>query len=350
MMMTRNAMCAAVATSVLALGAGGALAQQAPATAPQAPSAAQQNAGQAQGQAGQPTAQGGQMGVQGQRQVARQVARQCLDNLRAFNDQMNEDGFWLSGWGGAGMQADLRGARTGAGADGYAASAQRAPASGSVPANQSPAARAPNTQDNAVTQPRPPWGGSSWGIASPPYQIRTLYAAANVLGQRGDQQTCNDVLAEMKGVYGDYTERLRQAGVEPGEVTSWRQQRLVGARPVTEIDAGLINLADVTGTEVRNPQDQQLGTVEDVVLDSEKGGIRYVVISSGGVLGIGEDMVALPWQALRTTPGMNTFVLNVSEEVIEDAPSIDPAQLADPNRSKEVRREVDQFWHDQMSG
>ncbi|WP_245261689.1 PRC-barrel domain-containing protein [Ancylobacter sp. FA202] len=329
---------------MLALGAGGAFAQQAPAAAQRAPSAPQQNAATpAQGQAGQPTAQIDQQGQ-------RQVARQCLDDLRAFNDQMNEDGFWLSGWGGAGMQADLRGARTGAAADGYATSAPRAPASGNVPANQSPAARAPNTQDNAVTQARPPWGGSSWGIASPPYQIRTLYAAANVLGQRGDQQTCNDVLAEMKGVYGDYTGRLRQAGIEPGEVTSWRQQNLVGARPVTEIDAGLINLADVTGTEVRNPQDEQLGTVEDVVLDSEKGGIRYVVISSGGVLGIGEDLVALPWQALRTTPGMNTFVLNVSEEVIEDAPSIDPAQLADPDRSREVRREVDQFWHDQMSG
>ncbi len=68
MMMTRNAMCAAVATSVLALGAAGALAQQAPATAPQAPSAAQQNTETPmQGQAAQPTPQGGQMVGQAQR-------------------------------------------------------------------------------------------------------------------------------------------------------------------------------------------------------------------------------------------------------------------------------------------
>lgn len=335
-MMTRNTLCAVAATSVLALAAGGALAQSAPA-APQATGT------QTPAQTGKTAAQAGR--TQGERRVA----RQCLEDLRAFNVQMNQDGFWLSGWGGPGTQADLRpGARTTA--SNTPDATRRIAASGNVPANQSPAARAPNTQDNAVTQPRPPWGGHSWGIASPPYQIRTLYTAANVLGQRGDQQTCGAVLAEMKDIYGDYAARLRQAGVEPGDVTSWRQQRLLVARPVTEIDAGLINLADVTGTEVRNPQDQQLGTVEDVVLDSDNGGIRYVILSSGGVLGFGEDLVAVPWQALRTTPGMNSFVINASRQVIEDAPSVDAAEFADPDRSKDVRREVDQFWHDQMNG
>lgn len=335
--MNRNMLRAAAATSILGLAAGGALAQPAPSTTGQAPAARMQGDQQMdRGASGERTA--------GQRQAA----RQCLDNLRAFNDRMNEDGFWLSGWGGPGTQADLR--PGGRAVDSDATSAQRTSAADNVPTNQSPAARAPNTQDNAVTQPRPPWGGRSWGIASPPYQIRTLYSAANVLGQRGDQQTCSAVLAEMQDVYGDYTGRLKQAGVEPGDVTSWRQQRLVSARPVTEIDAGLINLADITGTEVRNLQDEQLGTVEDVVLDSEQGGIHYVIISSGGVLGIGEDMVALPWQSLRTTPGLNTLVLNASGEAVEDAPSVDPAQFVDPNGSSEIRQEVDRFWHEQTSG
>ncbi|WP_371347437.1 PRC-barrel domain-containing protein [Ancylobacter sp. IITR112] len=338
-MKNRNLLHAAAATSILSLIAGGAVAQTAPSATNtrQAPAASQQDR--------QTTAGARASGE-------RQVAQQCLDELRAFNAQMNDDGFWISGWGAqdiqAGGRAGMDGATSGTASSGQATRAQRA--SEDVPANQSPTARAPNTQDNAVTPARSAWGGSSWGIGSPPYQIRTLRSAANVLGQRGEQQACNAVLAEMKEAYRDYTGQLRQAGVEPGDVTSWRQQRLVGARPVTEIDAGLVNLADITGTEVRNLQDEQLGTVEDVVLDSERGGIRYVIVSSGGVLGIGEDMVAVPWQALRATRGLNTFVLNAPSDALDEAPSVDPEAFADPNGSRETRQQVDRFWHDQMSG
>ncbi|WP_239025270.1 PRC-barrel domain-containing protein [Rhodoligotrophos defluvii] len=320
-MQTKHVLCATVATLSLAMAAHGAAAQQS----------------NQQTQQQQPQAQQQQAVDTGQRQVA----QQCLNDLQAFNQRMDQDGYWLVGWG----------------APGYGVAPPAA-----APANPPTAAQPPattgatgttgltGTADTAMTGVGQPWVGAGWGITSAPYQIRTLHAATNVLAHRGDQQACAAVLAELRQVYDNYVNELRQAGVEPGEVTSWRQQRIIAARPVTELQTGLINLADITGTEVRSPQDEQLGTVEDVVLDPQSGNIGYVILSSGGVLGIGEDMVAVPWRALKATPGLNTFVLNVSEQTIEQAPTVDPDSFADPTLSAQDRQRVDEFWQQHMAG
>lgn len=138
--------------------------------------------------------------------------------------------------------------------------------------------------------------------------------------------------------------------MEPGQVTSWRRERIVSSRPVTDLNPGLVNLGRVTGTEVRNLQDEELGTIEDVVLNPQSGDIHYVIVSSGGILGLGEDMVPVPWSALRATPGMNTFVLDASEQVVEDAPAVDASRFTDPNQSADDRKKVDQYWQQRTRG
>ncbi|BBK35942.1 hypothetical protein STAQ_10200 [Allostella sp. ATCC 35155] len=276
-----------------------------------------------------------------------QVAQGCLNDLRAFNDRMRQDGFWLSGWGTYGNY--VTGAMNRPGTTG--AMNQPVTTAGRADSTATRAQRDDvNQRNTAMMTGRSPWGNAGWGISSPPYQIRTLRAAANVLGHRGDQDGCRQVLAELREIYGGYADQLRQAGVEPGQITSWRRERIVSARPVGEVTPNLINLGEVTGTEVRNLQDEELGTVEDLVLDPQSGNIHYVIVSSGGILGIGEDMVPVPWKSLRATPGMNTFVLDAPEQAIEDAPSVDVSEFSDPNRSVEDRKRVDQYWNDRSKG
>lgn len=260
---------------------------------------------------------------------APQPAQQCLEDLTALRQQMNETGYWLSGY------------RGGAAWGGYGV----APAAGAVADPQAPAAPASGTAaDPAATQGQGPWAGMAW-TRSPSYEIRTLYSAANVLAQRGDEEACQTVLNEAQEVHDQYVEDLREAGVEPGTITSWRQEQILAAQPISELERN-VPIGNVTGTDVRNAEDEHLGSVETVVLDPQTGSVQYAIIARGGLLGIGDEEVAVPWDILQATPGLNTIVLNVDEQTLENAPEVDPETFG---REAARAEEVDRYWEQHAS-
>src|SRR5687767_3366358 len=52
------------------------------------------------------------------------------------------------------------------------------------------------------------------------------------------------------------------------------------------------------GDKVVNMRGEDLGEIEDIMLDVQSGRIAYAVMSFGGVMGIGEKLFAIPWSAL----------------------------------------------------
>ena len=81
---------------------------------------------------------------------------------------------------------------------------------------------------------------------------------------------------------------------------------------------------DLMGMAVRNAADENLGKIEDVVIDLDTGHIRYAVLSFGGFLGVNDKFFAVPWKALRMTPdkdGKGYHVqLSVDKERLKTAP------------------------------
>ena len=57
------------------------------------------------------------------------------------------------------------------------------------------------------------------------------------------------------------------------------------------------------GTELVGAHEDALGTVVDFVLDTSTGAVTYVVVASGGFMGIGEERYALPWDYVRPLHG-----------------------------------------------
>jgi sporulation protein YlmC with PRC-barrel domain len=299
------------ASAIAILSAGTALAQSNQQAQPQQQQPAQAQAGGAQGQ--------------------QQVAQQCLDDLAAFRERMDEEGYWLTGWRDMGVGYGVPHAG--------AAGAPPPDTTGGTAAGAPPPATAPTMAG--------PWGGVGWA-QSPNVELRALYTAAGVFARRGDEQGCQTVLSELNQMYDQYSAQLRQAGVEPGEVTGWRVQQLASAQPVSELNRRL-RIDNIVGTDLRNPQDQYLGTVEDVVLNPQTGDISYVIVERGGFLGIGENQVPVPWQALQATPGLNTFVLAVDEAVMNGAPQLEPG-MAGAGGLDQRRQEIDQYWQQHRSG
>ncbi|MCW8086188.1 PRC-barrel domain-containing protein [Sabulicella glaciei] len=290
-------------------------------------------------QQAQPPGQAAQAQSQGQA-----GAENCQAEVNAFGRTMEEEGFWLDGYR-QGMATTP--AAAGAMPRGTAVPPGTAPNMGQGAGGRSDTSTATTGQQAAPAAqqqaaPRDPMARMDWS-AAPVQSLRTLYAAAHVLAANGSDAACRTVLAEARQLYGAYTAQIRQAGIEPGEIRSYRQSQLALARPVTEMGHGM-RVDEITGTDVRNPQDQRLGTVQDVVLDPRSGQIAYAVLGRGGFLGIGRDYVAVPWSQMRATPGMRSFVLDVTEQRLEQAPQVERNAFANEADFTRRRGEIDRFW------
>ena len=71
---------------------------------------------------------------------------------------------------------------------------------------------------------------------------------------------------------------------------------------------------------VINLQDEDLGKLEHIMLDVPSGRISYAVLACGGVFGIGEKLVVVPWGALTLDAERKCFVLDIDRAGLENSP------------------------------
>lgn len=84
-----------------------------------------------------------------------------------------------------------------------------------------------------------------------------------------------------------------------------------------------MSAGSLTGNDVYNQQDEDLGDVKELMLDMRTGKVTYAVLSFGGFLGMGEKLFAVPWEALTLDTVNNRFTLNVNKDRLESAPGFD---------------------------
>jgi sporulation protein YlmC with PRC-barrel domain len=77
------------------------------------------------------------------------------------------------------------------------------------------------------------------------------------------------------------------------------------------------------GYRVINPVGEDLGKIEDIVVDMDSRQIAYAVLSFGGFLGFGNKLFAIPWEALKLSSKEDEFILHVNREALENAPGFD---------------------------
>lgn len=69
--------------------------------------------------------------------------------------------------------------------------------------------------------------------------------------------------------------------------------------PVTGSGENLSRLSQQLDLGVWNESGEQLGEVDDMVLDLDNARVSYVVVGAGGFLGLGEKDVLIPWDSLQ---------------------------------------------------
>lgn len=163
--------------------------------------------------------------------------------------------------------------------------------------------------------------GMGYGRVRPGYDLRTLIASAHILAQRGDQPGCESLLRSARGIYTTYTEELRGGKVPRMDVSAWRSRQIGAAVPVTGSEIAFRS-DQLVGAAVVNPQGEDLGSVDDIVVGPQSEKIAYLVIGRGGLFGIDKKYVPVPWDSFKVAPGNQLLVLATTKATLDAAPQV----------------------------
>jgi sporulation protein YlmC with PRC-barrel domain len=111
------------------------------------------------------------------------------------------------------------------------------------------------------------------------------------------------------------------------------------------------------GINVVNTNDDDLGEVEDFILDPATGEFHYAILATGGFLGIGEKWIAVPMQLVywiidddvvedpseREVDEVGEILINVPEEAFESAPAFDNFNEVDTTLENWAS-DIEAFW------
>jgi len=105
-----------------------------------------------------------------------------------------------------------------------------------------------------------------------------------------------------------------------------------------------IRASELIGMSVYNMEGKALGSIHDIVVDADSGQPKYVAISYGGFLGMGDKLYAVPWKAFKAqriagTDGLQ-LVIDVSQEKIKSAKGFDQENWPDFS-DRELKKELD---------
>lgn len=133
--------------------------------------------------------------------------------------------------------------------------------------------------------------------------------AAPTLAQTTDEQPDSQVLQE---------------GQEPGAAAPEPE---MGTQPATtstgeflaEQEDTQFRAENLLGLPVVNPQGEELGTVDDIVLD-ENGAMVGLVLSTGGFFGLGAKSVAITFDDAKDAANAESLTVDLSQEQLAAAP------------------------------
>lgn len=119
-------------------------------------------------------------------------------------------------------------------------------------------------------------------------------------------------------------------------------QNTIPSETLSITSRSLIAASRVRGTSVYNLIDEELGTVEDIMIDKVTGRAIYAVMSFGGFLGIGESLHPIPWATLKYSEEKGGYVIDLDKNKLTGAPS----HTYDPNYewTPEYGRRVDRYY------
>jgi sporulation protein YlmC with PRC-barrel domain len=85
----------------------------------------------------------------------------------------------------------------------------------------------------------------------------------------------------------------------------------------------ILSSSNIVGTDVKNRRGDNLGTIKDVVIDMEAGRVAYLILASGGFLGIGNKYLALPLETIEIDTVDEKIIVDIDKAKLQSAPGFE---------------------------
>ena len=95
--------------------------------------------------------------------------------------------------------------------------------------------------------------------------------------------------------------------------------------------ADRLNAKSIIGHEIRNPQGEDLGKIDNLMVNLQKGEVEYAVVEFGSFLGIGGKLFAVPFTELRRDADNDVFILDRDKEYLKKSPGFDKTHWPETN-------------------
>lgn len=112
----------------------------------------------------------------------------------------------------------------------------------------------------------------------------------------------------------------------------------------------LLETGKVPGTPVYGTDRVQIGDVDELVIDTTSGQVRYAILSFGGLLGIGRTQYVVPWLSLKWHPELQGYITGITQAQLEASP--EKTSWNDRSWEKEVHSNYGApgYWEPQLMG
>src|SRR5471030_2521221 len=105
----------------------------------------------------------------------------------------------------------------------------------------------------------------------------------------------------------------------------------------------VVKASEVTGVHVKNKAGENLGKINEIVIDKALGKISYLVLDFGGHLGFGNKFFAIPWKVFTYNEEQDCYILNVDKERLKNSPGFDKGNW--PNfTAAEISNAIDKHY------
>lgn len=111
---------------------------------------------------------------------------------------------------------------------------------------------------------------------------------------------------------------------------------------ISGVSHRLVEASRVNGTPVYNPAGEKLGDINDLMIEKVSGRTEFAILSFGGLLGIGTKYYPLPWGSLKYDTSQGGYVVNISRDRIERAPSYSADELKEWNDTWDTH--IRDYW------
>ena len=125
----------------------------------------------------------------------------------------------------------------------------------------------------------------------------------------------------------------------PASDATTTQRNTGDAHPAWKGDANVMESSDIIGVRIKNTEGKDLGEIDKLLIDPASGKVTHAVVGLGGLLGVGEKKVVVPWSEIKmssTTGGRKPSIV-MEQAKLEAAPRYERTAAADRSPSASPR-------------